>query len=104
MSYTIKIIDNKSGVAIIDCTDAEAVIGSVVLPKMCQGVFATACDAERIAMGIYTAEQACDTGKKANPMIYIAAEFLKMSKDKIPGVVVDMSQFMGKNNGNDGKL
>lgn len=100
MSYTIKIIDNESGVAVIDRTDAKAVIGSVVIPEGIQGIYATSCGADEIAMGIYTAERVCEIGKESNPAVGLMALFAEMNKDKISGVVVDMSQFMKNKEGN----
>lgn len=96
MSYTVKIIDNDSGIAVVDRTDARAIIGAVVTPEGVQGTFATLCTAEEMALGIFTAKRVCDIGMKNAPEVGLMAAYLEMGKDEIPGVVVDMSQFKEK--------
>lgn len=99
MSYTVKIIDNENGLTVVDSTDARGVIGVVITPEGVQGVYSTACKAEEIAIGIFGVQQVCDIAKKKNPIIGMMAAFAEMNKDKIPGMVVDMSQFMGNEKG-----
>ena len=99
MSYTVKIIDNDNGMVVADRADVRGIIGALMIPEGCQGLFSTSCNAQEIAQGVFTVQRVCDIAKKTNPRVGLLAALAENHKDEIPSTVIDLSPLKERKDG-----